>query len=178
MTEVDERASSSTRRHPVRRVALGSGALLLLAAAAGVLWERWAEPGSWEVTEQGTILTQRAAQGQFGVEVRFIVIGAVLCLAWGALAGIAGRELGWWLAPVFAVVAGLAAVVAWQVGVQVGPPDPATVDGVSVGDRFPDRLQVESVASFLIWPCAALGGLVLGLVVSAEHPRSQDLDVA
>ncbi|MGJ9412033.1 hypothetical protein ACHAAC_04905 [Aeromicrobium sp. CF4.19] len=162
-----------TRRRVGARLGLSVLALLLLSVAAGWAWQLWAEPGRWEVTEAGVVLTQQAAQGQFGVEVLFVGIGALVCLLWAGVAGALCRDGGWVLAPVFAVAALGASLLAWQVGLALGPPDPTTVTGVSLGDTFPDQITVDSAVSFLVWPIAALGGLVLGLVTTVDARRSR-----
>lgn len=153
--------------------------LLVASALAGVAWSSWAEPGRWQVTDQGVVLTQEASQGQFGVEVLFVGIGVGLCLVWGLFVGVLGRALGWSIVPVAAVGAALASLVAWQVGVALGPPDPQTVQDLSLGDTFPDQLAVSSFSSFAAWPVAALGGVVVGLLLTvgrtalAERPGEE-----
>lgn len=150
---------------------LGGAVLVLLVASAlaGVAWSSWAEPARWQVTEQGVVLTQEASQGQFGVEVLFIGIGVGVCLAWGLTVGVLGRSLGWAVVLLTAGAAALASLLAWQVGVSLGPPDPQTVQGLSLGDSFPDQLAVSSLSSFLAWPVAALGGLVAGLLLTVDR---------
>lgn len=148
--------------------------LLVAAALAGVAWASWAEPGTWQVTEQGVVLTQEASQGQFGVEVLFVAIGVGLCVLWGLVVGVLGRALGWAIVPVCAAGAALASVVAWQVGVSLGPPDPQTVEGLSLGDSFADQLAVSSFSSFAAWPVAALGGLVVGLLLTIDRAALAD----
>lgn len=154
----------------MRRVAGWTVLMLALGVVGGLLWWWLAEPAEWEVTEQGIILTEDAARGQFAVVVTFVAVGAVLSLIWGWAAGRSLRELGWVLVPVLAVVAGAAAVIAWQVGLLLGPPDPRDVADPSLGDRLPSQLEVDAVAAFLVWPMFAL----LGLLVSAWLDRTDD----
>lgn len=163
---------TSPRRRTVPRVVLGVVVLLLLAVAAGWVWESVAEPPRWEVTEAGAVLTQQAAQTQFRVELLFIGVGIVLCGVWAAVLAGSCRVLGWWLAPLVALSAGAAAVLTWRVGAMLGPPDPASVTAVAVGDTFPDAMQLPSIAAFLLWSVAALGGLVLGLLATPEPEAS------
>ncbi len=154
----------------MRRLAGWTVLMLALGVVGGLLWWWLAEPAEWEVTEQGIILTEDAARGQFAVVVTFVAVGAVLSLVWGWAAGRSLRELGWVLVPVLAVVAGAAAVIAWQVGLLLGPPDPRDVADPSLGDRLPSQLEVDAVAAFLVWPMFAL----LGLLVSAWLNRTDD----
>lgn len=101
--------------------------------------------------------------------VLFVGLGAALCLLWGWAAGRALREVGWLLVPVFATAAGVAAVIAWQIGVTLGPTHPRDVTGPSLGDRLPASLEIDSVAPFLVWPMFAL----LGLLLAAWLDRSE-----
>lgn len=144
--------------------------LLALGALGGLVWLWLAEPAEWEVTEQGTVLTESAARGQFAVVVTFLLVGAVLCFVWGWAAGRSLRELGWRLVPLFAVTASLAALIAWQVGLALGPPDPRDVADPAIGDRLSSPLEVDAVAPFLVWPMFAL----LGLLVAAWLERGAD----
>lgn len=154
----------------VRRVLPWSLGMLVLGVLGGLLWLWLADPSEWEVTAQGIVLTEEAARGQFAVVVTFVCVGAALSFGWGWAAGRALRELGWVLVPVFAAVAGVAAVLAWRVGVALGPPHPRDVPDPSLGDRLPAPLAIDAVAPFLVWPMLAL----LGLLVSAWLDRSED----
>jgi len=156
----------------VTRVVLWSVGMLVLGAVGGLLWLWLAEPAEWQVTERGIILTEDAARGQFAVVVMFVGLGAGLCFVWSWIAGRALRELGWVLVPVFAGVAGAAAVIAWRVGVALGPTHPRDVADPSLGDRLPAPLEIDAVAPFLVWPMFAL----LGLLVAAWLDRSEDDD--
>ena len=144
--------------------------MLAMGAVGGLLWLWLAEPAEWEVTTDGVILTEEAARGQFAVVVTFVSVGAVLSFVWGWAAGRFLRELGWMLVPVFAAVAGAAALVAWQVGVALGPSDPRETVKPALGDRLPSPLEVDAVAPFLIWPMFAL----LGLLVATWLDRSEN----
>ena len=143
------------------RVVLWSVGMLVLGVVGGLVWLWLAEPAEWEVTAEGIVLTEEAARGQFAVVVTFVSVGAVICFLWGWVAGHVLRELGWVLVPVFAAVAGLSAVIAWRVGVELGPADPRDVVDPSLGDRLPASLEVDAVAPFLVWPMFALAGLLV-----------------
>jgi hypothetical protein len=151
---------------------LWSVGMLVLGVITGLVWLWLAEPAEWEVTTKGIILTEEAARGQFAVVVTFVSVGAVTCFLWGWVAGHVLRELGWVLVPVFAAVAGLAAVIAWRVGVELGPADPRDVADPSLGDRLPAPLEVDAVAPFLVWPMFALAGLL----VAAWLDRREDAE--
>jgi len=144
----------------VRRIVTASLAMLLVGIAAGLLWIRLADPARWEVRDGGIVLTEAAARGQFSVVVVFVLIGLIASLIWGWVATWTLADLGWLLVPFVLVVTSVAAVVAWRVGVELGPPPPATVTGMSVGDRIPSQLAVDGLAAFLVWPIAGLVGVV------------------
>lgn len=134
--------------------------MLGLGVAGGLLWLWLADPAMWEVTKDGIILTEDAVRGQFSAVVTFILVGAALSFGWSWAAGHALRDTGWIRVPVFAVAAGVAALIAWQVGAHLGPSDPRDVADPALGDRLPSELRVDAVAPFLLWPIFALLGLL------------------
>lgn len=143
-----------------RRVVAASAAMLMLGIASGLVWIWLAEPAQWEARDGGLVLTEAASQGQFSVIVVFVAVGIVASLVWAAAAGWALSDLGWLLVPVVVVVTTLAAVLAWRVGVELGPPSPGSASGVSTGDRVPARLEIDGLAPFLVWPIAGLVGVI------------------
>ena len=156
----------------MKRVLIASVIMLALGVAGGLLWVWLAEPAQWEVTDRGIILTEDAARGQFEVILAFVGIGAVLCLGWGLVTGHVLRDIGWRLVPVFAVIATAAALIAWRVGIMLGPADPRETVSPSLGDRLPAQLEIDAVAPFVVWPIFALAGLLL----AAWLDRSDDIE--
>lgn len=135
---------------------------VLVGALSGVLWAQLADPGRWEVRDTGIVLTEDASRGQFSVIVVFTLIGLIAALLWAAAMTVMARHGGWLLVASVALGATLAGVVAWQVGMPLGPPPPESVPGLALGDRVPDELRVDGIAPFLVWPIAALVGVLLG----------------
>jgi H+/Cl- antiporter ClcA len=148
-------------RHMVRQMLLVLGSAVILGVVAGLIWWRLAEPGQWEVRENGIALTEEQSQGEFQVVAMFTLVGAIAALTWAVAVFRPFRESGWQLVITVLIGSTLAAVVAWQVGMTVGPPEPATVSGLAVGDVLPDRLAVYGIAPFLVWPIAAMIGVLL-----------------
>jgi hypothetical protein len=154
--------------------------MLLLGVLAGAAWSWIAEPAKWEVTAQGITLTEDAVRTRFAAVVAFVIIGAVVCSLWAVVAGHVLREIGWVLVPVFAAVAGLASVVAWQVGLALGPSDhpedladdPEKLASLSIGDRLPAPLEIDAVAPFLMWPIFALAGLLVSAWLDPSDDES------
>lgn len=157
---VNDAPPGASRPTSIRRLVAASLVMLLLGVVAGVVWIQLANPAEWEAREGGLVLTEAAARGQFSVIVVFVLIGAVASLLWGWGATWALPDLGWLLIPVAVVLTILAAVIAWRVGVELGPPPPGSVAGVAVGDRVPAQLSIDGVPPFLAWPIFALVGVI------------------
>ena len=143
-----------------RRVVVVSLAMLLLGIVSGLAWILLASPAQWEVREGGIVLTEAASRGQFSVIVVFVLIGIIVSLLWGWTATWLLADLGWLVIPLVVVLTSLAAVIAWRVGVELGPPPPGSVAGLSVGDRVPAQLVVDGLAPFVVWPVFGLVGVV------------------
>lgn len=145
-----------------RRLAVAAVVAVLAGVAAGLVWLRLAHPARWEGRDGGLVLTEAASRGQFSVVVVFVLIGVIVSVVGGWLVVRLVPDLGWLAVPVVVALTVLAAVVAWRVGVMLGPPDPSTVAGVKNGDRVPSELAVNGVAPFLVWPIFGLAGVIAG----------------
>ncbi len=63
-------------------------------------------------------------------------------------------------------------MIAWRLGVRLGPPDPSSVKGASVGDHVPAKLAIDGMAPFLVWPIFGLVGLIVATLIGvAREPR-------
>lgn len=169
MTFVPEARSLSHMRWPLLVISAA-----LLGVVSGVVWSQLAEPGRWEVREAGIVLTEDASRGQFSVIVVFTLIGAIAALLWAAAMTLMARHGGWLLVAAVLVGSTLAGVLAWQVGMLLGPPPPESVSGLMLGDRVPDELRVDGIAPFLVWPIAALVGVLLGTWGQNDPAEDQD----
>ena len=143
-----------------RRVVVVSLAMLLLGIVSGLAWILLASPAQWEVRQGGIVLREAASRGQFSVIVVFVLIGIIVSLLWGWTATWLLADLGWIVIPLVVVLTSLAAVIAWRVGVELGPPPPGSVAGLAVGDRVPAQLVVDGLAPFVVWPVFGLLGVV------------------
>ncbi|MEO6606016.1 MAG: hypothetical protein ABIN55_10420 [Aeromicrobium sp.] len=149
-----------------------AAAMLLLGVAAGFAWERAAHPAEWLVRPDGSIvLTEAASRDQFGVVVVFVTVGAVTSLIFGIGATLAMRELGWRLTPLIVVATLLGAVVAWQVGIELGPVGPQDAVDPGVGDLLPSKLEIDSIAAFFVWPVFGVAGLMLAEWLSKDTAK-------
>ncbi len=139
-------------------VAVGAVALGALGAVA---WAQLAQPSPWQVLSGRLVLTEEAARGDFRVALLFAAIGLVGGLVLGVVGQLSLRASIVGVALV-AVASVLASVVAWRLGIVLGPPDPSSVAGLTDGDEVPSRLAVGSVVPFFAWPIGALVGVLLG----------------
>lgn len=158
----------------VKRVLLAVVAMLLLGVAGGYVWAQLAHPAEWEVRAGGNIvLTEMASRGQFSVIVAFVVIGAIASLVWAWVASLVLRDLGWWLTPLVIVSTVAAAVIAWRLGVAIGPDGPLGAVKPAVGDKIASKLVVDGVAPFMVWPILGLFG-VLGATWTSHDPAVEE----
>ena len=153
-------------------------AMLTLGALGGVVWKWFAKPALWEATDRGVVLTEDASTARFGVIVVFVVVGVVVSLVWGWYLGGRFSNASWPIVVVAAVAAFAAGVLAWRVGVWLGPPDPLSVEGLKIGDTVPQKLEVDTLAPFLVWPIAALLSLLWRVYSAGDdgHDSGRHLD--
>lgn len=155
---------------------------VLTGLAGAVVWALLAEPARWTVVDNGLQMGQEAVTSQFGVSLAFAVVGLGGGLLLGFLLGVLARPVGWPLVIIAAGAGAVATVIAWQLGMMWGPPDPSTVSGVTTGDTVPDELAVTVPAAFLAWSIAAIAGLLPGVALNpsaradarAEEQRWQE----
>lgn len=151
----------------LRRLLLSAAAMLLVGVAAGFVWERLATPAEWEVRATGLVMDEAAAQGQFAVVVVFVLVGLVASLLLGTVTAWAWREAGWLVTPLVIATTAAASVLAWRLGVHLGPPDPSAAKDAAVGDHVPARLAIDGLAPFLVWPIFGLVGVMVATLVGA-----------
>lgn len=155
-----------------RAVAVTCVTFVVAGVVAAWLWAQWADPPTYQVLKASAVMGEEQAGRQFGVDVTFALIGLGIAALLGFLAGWRWHRVGWPLVVGVAVSAGLAAVVAWQLGVALGPSDPAGVwRSAQPGDHVPERLAVHAKGLLLVWPIGALAGLVLAVLVFSRPSR-------
>jgi hypothetical protein len=158
----------------VKRLIPLFAAMLVVGVAAAFAWAQLAHPAEWEVRTGGSIvLTEAAARDQFSVIAVFMAVGAIGSLVWASLATLMLRSLGWWLTPMVIVATAAGAIIAWRLGIMVGPDGPLAAVNPAVGDKLPSKLAVDSVAPFLVWPISGLLG-VLGATWLSRVDQVED----
>jgi hypothetical protein len=157
----------------MRRRLVAVAVPILVGIVAGLLWVALTDRWYWTVTNGRLTMGEAAAIGQFRAVAMFVAIGVGVCAVWGAMVGATSRA-SWRLVPFLIAGALVAAVVAWQVGLLVGPQDPSShAERLSEGDKVAAQFVVDSVAPFLLWPVGALGGLLAATVLAAGAQRSR-----
>jgi hypothetical protein len=162
----------------MKRIILAIAAMLVLGVVGGYVWAQLAHPAEWEVQTGGSIvLTEAAARDQFSVIVVFIVIGAIASLVWAWLTSLLLRDLGWFLTPLVIVSTVAAALIAWRLGIMVGPDGPLAAVHPPVGEKIPSKLAVDGVAPFLVWPIVGLLGVLGATWTSNDASVGESPDV-
>lgn len=157
--------------------------MLLVGVAAGFVWERLATPAEWEVRGTGLAMDEAASKGQFSVIVVFVLVGLIASLLLGLVMGWTLGDVGWIVSPLVITATTAASVIAWRLGIHLGPPDPSSITGASVGDHIPARLAIDGVAPFVVWPIFGLIGLIVATLIGVAreplaappHPYAGDL---
>lgn len=155
-----------------RAIAITCVAFVVAGIVAAWLWAQWADPPTYQVLKNSAIMGEEEAGRQFGVDMTFALIGLGLAVPVGFLAGWRWHRVGWPLVVGAAISAGLAAVVAWRLGVVWGPSDPANVwRSAQPGDHLPEELAVHAKGLLLVWPIGALAGLLLAVLLFSRPSR-------
>jgi hypothetical protein len=163
----------------MKRIILAIVAMLVLGVVAAFAWAQFAHPAEWEVRTGGSIvLTEVAARDQFSVIVVFIVVGAIASLVWAWVTSVLLRDLGWWLTPLVVASTLAAAVIAWRLGIIVGPDGPLAAVKPAVGTKIPSKLAVDGIAPFLVWPILGLLGVLGATWTSREASADEPVAAA
>jgi hypothetical protein len=136
-------------------------------AALGLLWERLWDPTEgmvvrheWFVVDDQLRYDLDGLRNQFSGTGLFVLISLAAGLVLGVLSALllARDEVVTMLA--VALGAALGAVVMWQVGSHLGPPDPEVLAATAKrGTVLPDDLELGSPGALLAMPFAGLLGL-------------------
>src|SRR5690606_1132546 len=103
-------------------------AFLLAGALGAVLWSAWADPPAYHVFANGPPrMGEEEAGRQFGVDVDFALVGLGIAVLIGFVTGWRWHRVGWPLVLAVAGAAGYAGVIAWRLGMILGPDEPASM---------------------------------------------------
>lgn len=151
---------------------------LLVFSVAGVLgavvWARVTDLATYPVTQQlpeplppGVIVS-----ANFASDMSFLVIAAVGGLACSILCTALFRRQGLVLLASVVGGAALASYLTYAIGAALGPePLAAQAAAATVGDTLTSPLQVSATAVLLVWPLAAVIGLMLTVALVTPVPE-------
>lgn len=154
--------------------------ILSCAAAgvlAGIIWALAANrPGYVVANDLGASLNERAMAGIFAADALFSVLLAVVGFVTGVACWLLFNRAGWWVCALAVVGGGVAALLAWQVGLLVTPEnfDDLLASAVS-GDVVPVNLQLHARAALLVAPFTAITPVML---LAAFWPEQRGLEAS
>lgn len=133
-------------------VCVGAGVI------SGIMWAIFAFRPVYEVADDlGASLSERGLVGIFAADALFVVLLAVVGLGIGVAGWLIFLRNGWWVCVIAVGGAGIAALLAWQVGLLVSPNDFSERLATAVGgDEVPVDLQLHAVAALLVAPFTAI----------------------
>jgi hypothetical protein len=159
--------------------AVQAAVILALFAGAGALggwvwWKLWAPAPIGFALEGRWVIGGEPATAVFAATAWYVVIGVLVGLVLGALAGLLLDRAE--LVTLAAVVVGsvLAAWLMSRVGASLGPPDPEPLArSATDGTEIPARLAPGGESPYLAFPVGALTGLAMSLfgVTKQRHGR-------
>ena len=145
-----------------------AGALLLAGLPAGWLWWRLAPRADFRITADGPVVIGRPSPELAVADDSVLVLILVgLGLLAGGLAWAMRRRRGVAIVAALALGAAGAAVVAWQVGLLLGPP-PTEAELADVGRTVTTPLRLAAVPALAVAPFSAVLAYLVGALVSRE----------
>ncbi|SCK24191.1 hypothetical protein H180DRAFT_01826 [Streptomyces sp. WMMB 322] len=162
-------------RREVRTGVLCALPLIVLGVGLGLLWF-WLAPRVPLVSvDGGVFLKDPEGEEAIGADGTFVLLAVALGLATGLLAFLRSRGGGIGIVVGVAVGALLGSVVAWRLGVWLGPSGDLTASAKAAGEdkTFDGPLKLQAMGALLVWPFIALvTHLVLIGVFGQRDPES------
>lgn len=156
----------------IRAVVVTCLAYAAVGVLAAWLWSQWADPPAYHVFPDATLMDEEAAARQFGVDLDYALIALGLAAPVGFVTGWRWHRVGWPQVLAVAGGAGLAALIAWKLGIALGPDAPEeTAAFARVGDDIPERLDVHADGLMAAWPIGALIGLIAAVLLFSRPSR-------
>lgn len=130
---------------------------------AGIIWAVFAFRPGYEVSEDlKASLGERGLAGIFAADAHFSVTLAVVGLLIGGASWFAFQRIGLWVCVLAVAGAGIAGVIAWQVGLLVTPHDFVERLARAVGgDMVLIDLELHARIALLVAPFAAITPVML-----------------
>lgn len=161
-------------RQEMRDGALCALAVTVLGVALGLLW-LWLAPRIPLFTDgKAVYLKDPEGEEAIGADGTFVLLALGFGLVSGVVAFLCRRAGSTGAAVGLAVGALLGSVVAWRIGVWLGPPTDvvAAAKAAGTGKTFGSPLELRSKAALLAWPIGAV--LVNMVLVGVFGPREEE----
>lgn len=156
-------------------IAVTAIAFIVLGGLAGLLWSQLAHPPEFTVYQGHVAYYSSEAEfrHEFDVDLTYAWLGAVAALVGGVLVGWRYWALGWVITVLAVVGSAVGAFIAWLGGL-LGPESiEAATKGAQVGDTFSGPIELGAWSIMLIWPVAALLGVIVSVWLRA--PRDEPI---
>ena len=143
-----------------------------VGVVAGIIWAFFAIRPEYELTDDlEASMGERELADIFAGDALFTLLLAAVGLAIGVACWILFQRNGWLVCALAVLGAGVAALIAWQVGLLVTPDDfDVRLASAVGGEGVPIDLQLRSTAALLVAPFAAITPVML-LAAFAPEPR-------
>lgn len=163
---------------PRPRLGLFLAACLLAGVIAGVVWALGAELPVYVLDDNlAATMSETQLATVFGADALFTLLVGVLGLGLGILSWFWFNASGWWVCVLAIIGALLMALVTWQTGVTILPPDfQERLATANPGDVVPVDLQLRSHAALVMAPFAAITPVMLLAAFWPESPPAAQGD--
>lgn len=161
-------------RSEVRSGALCALVLTVLGVGLGLMW-LWLSPRVPLVTVDGSVfLKDPEGEEAVGADGTFVLLALGFGVVTGVLAFLRSRTGGIGLVFGLAVGALLGSVVAWRLGVWLGPESDlvAAAKAAGSGKTFDGPLKLQAKSALLVWPLMAL---IFHLLLTGLLGRDEDV---
>lgn len=155
-------------------IAVSAGVFVFLGIVAGWVWSSVAVPAEYALyrPDYAYYASEAEFTRAFDMDVAFAVIGAVAALIGGLVVGWLFWSRGWAVTALAALAALGAAVIAWRLGIVLGPQSIAdSAADAQRGDMFTGPIRLGARSILLIWPIVSLIGVIV--VVWLRAPRDE-----
>lgn len=164
-------------RRTLWKVVVFTAGAVLLGAVGGVVWALTTTPPSYLVREDlSATMSELHLADIVAADVNFTMITGVI----GVLIGVAGwlvlHRAGWVVTLLPAVVALLASLMAWRMGVVIGVSGfEERLATAAAGDLVQVDLQLRALSALIVGPFAAVTPIML-LSAFWPEPRSEQVE--